>query len=278
MYIAELRHRIRQQLIETAQQDDRIVGLLDYGSTSEGRGDDWSDLDIAVFVRDQALAPFEANWKQWAGQFGRPLLAYIGGIGHPWVVYDAQPLPLRADFAFLKESAAPQITTWPNSPATVAAMVLYDGLDGRLSTNAAQLVGKSLAPTNPQATFDQLSGDLYYYLLRTFTKLHRGQQWAARHDFNFIIVGNLLALLRLESGAVQHWQGTSAAAGIEQVITPTRLHQLQGCIPAPGQNALLAAMQHTATLGDTICQTIATQHHWPWPAELAQRVQAVLGS
>jgi lincosamide nucleotidyltransferase B/F len=278
MYIAELRKHIRQQLVEAAGADGRIVGLVDYGSSSEGRGDDWSDLDVAVFVGDEDLAAFEAEWQQWAGQFGRLLLAYIGGIGHPWVVYDAEPIPLRADFAFVKESAAGQLVGWPNSPVSVEAMVLYDGMDGRLSAYAARLVGKSLAPDNLQVAFEQVCGDFYYYLLRTFTKLRRGQAWAARHDFNFVIMGNLLALLRLESGAVEHWQGASAAAGIEQVISLERLHQLQGCIPAAGEVALLAAMQYAAGLGEVVCRAIAAEHGWAWPAELAERVQVVLGS
>lgn len=90
----------RQRILEAAQADPRILGCVDYGSTSEGRGDEWSDLDIALFIQDSELESFEKNWKQWAAQFGNLYLAYTGGIGHPWAVFEANPIPLRVDFVF----------------------------------------------------------------------------------------------------------------------------------------------------------------------------------
>ncbi|CAN5207867.1 hypothetical protein BH23CHL1_BH23CHL1_26190 [soil metagenome] len=57
--------RFRKRLLEAAAQDDRIVGVLDYGSSSEGRADGWSDVDVAVFIRDDDLAAFEREWKSW---------------------------------------------------------------------------------------------------------------------------------------------------------------------------------------------------------------------
>jgi hypothetical protein len=45
----------RQRILEAAQADPRILGCVDYGSTSEGRGDEWSDLDIALFIQDSEL-------------------------------------------------------------------------------------------------------------------------------------------------------------------------------------------------------------------------------
>ena len=79
------RHTLLDQIIAEAERDPRIVGVIDYGSRSEGRADAWSDLDLALFVRDADVRAFEADWQQWAAQFGRLLLAYVGGVGHPWV-------------------------------------------------------------------------------------------------------------------------------------------------------------------------------------------------
>jgi hypothetical protein len=114
---------VAERVLESARRDPRIVGLVDYGSSSEGRGDEWSDLDLALFIRDRDLKVFEANWKEWASQFGPLLLAYIGGVGHPGVVYDALPMPLRVDLAFRRESDGEQILTWPTAPTSVEAMV-----------------------------------------------------------------------------------------------------------------------------------------------------------
>ena len=94
-----------QQILSAARRDPRIVGVVDYGSSSEGRADRWSDVDVALFVRDADFELFERGWKLWAAQFGPLLLAYVGGVGHPWTVYDTPAIPLRVDFAFHRASA-----------------------------------------------------------------------------------------------------------------------------------------------------------------------------
>ncbi len=72
---------MQQRLIEAARTDERIMGLLDYGSSSLGRADEWSDIDVSLFIRDEDCAAFKRDWKSWAAQLGELLLAYIGGVG-----------------------------------------------------------------------------------------------------------------------------------------------------------------------------------------------------
>ena len=267
-----------KQLLEAAESDPRIVGLVDYGSSSEGRADEWSDVDIALFLQDADFEAFERDWKQWISQFGSLLLAYVGGVGHPWVVYDTKPVPLRVDFAFWRESDIDIIRTWPNSPTRVEAMVLYDVTHGKLTANAQLLVGQSLRPSNLAVTFEKVSGDFWYYLLRTFSKLQRGAGWAARLDFNFMVMGNLFALLRLEAGALDHWRGASSTAGLERVITAERLAHLDTCVPSVGTDALAQSLYAAAVLGRAVCQNIHRQHGWPWPERLAERTVSLLAA
>jgi hypothetical protein len=252
------------------------VGVIDYGATSHGRGDAFSDLDVALFVRDDDLEAFEADWKAWAAQFGPLLLAYVGGVGHPWVVYDAQPMPLRVDFAFRPASGVDDLSALPLAPTSVEAMVWYDATGGSLCFRVEGMVGQSLAPADLQAAFDQVCGDFWTYQLRTLVRLLRGEEWAARHDFSFVIVGNLLALLRLEAGATDRWRGSNPSAGIEAVLSPERWVQLEGCIPGPSAGEIRRAMHHAAGVGFAVCQVLAEQHGWGWPRPLAKRVLALL--
>jgi hypothetical protein len=276
LHITELREKIRQQLIAAAAADPRVAGLVEGGAGAEGRGDDWSDLDVALFLRDEAYDAFVREWQAWAAQFGDLLLAYVGGVGHPWTVYAAEPLPLRVDFAFLRLSAVDELRDWSVAPASVDHMVLYDDTGGRIRAEAARLVGQSLAPADLQATFERVSGDFWYYCLRTYTRLWRGELWVARHEFNWIVMGNLFALLRLESGVVDRWRATSAATGLARDVSPARLAQLEECVPGPGAGALLAAMRGAAGVGAEVCAAIAATHNWPWPSRLARQVQALL--
>jgi hypothetical protein len=266
------RQELQARILAAAQGDPRIVGVLDYGSSSEARDDAWSDLDLALFLQDEALAPFSAGWRDWAAQFGPLLLAYRGGVGHPWAVYDMPGLPLRVDFAFHPIARSGVIAEWPNAPQSLEAMVLLDKTAGRLAVLAGKLVRQSLAPPDLAVAFEQVGGDFWYYLLRVYSKLQRGQEWAARHDFTFVVVGNLCALLRLEAGAIEHWRGMSAAVGIEQAISLRRLEQLDATIPAPGRTGLLAALRRTARLGDEVCAVVSVQQGVAWPEALAQRV------
>lgn len=268
----DMQRNIKQYILEAIRADPRIVGCVDYGSTSEGRGDVWSDLDIALFIEDSELELFQKDWKQWASQFGHLLLAYIGGVGHPWVVYDTDPVPLRVDFAFHPASTLNRVLKWPNSPTSTDAMVWLDRTDGELTTFVSQLVGQSLAPNNLAQAFEQVCGDFWYYFLRTHAKLTRGESWGARYDFNSIITGNLFALLRIESGAIDRWRGSSASAGIEKVLSEKRRTQLDQCIPGPSKTDLRFAMFQAGLLGYEASEQIAQMYSWDWPISLAKKV------
>ncbi len=271
------RQILRQRILDATERDPRLVGLLDYGSASEGRADALSDVDLALFVRDEALANFRAQWATWAGQFGDLLLAYTSGVGHPWTVYDASPVPLRADFNFWPQSQLAGVTTWPNAPTSVEAMVLYDETNGALSAHVATLVGQSLRPADLHATFDQVCGDFWYYTLRTLAKFWRDERWSARFELNFIMTGNLAALLRIEAALLGHehaldrWSAQQAVAGIERVISPQRLAALDGSIPGPNVDDLAAAFAPTTALAHSVCTAIHAITSWPWPRELANR-------
>ena len=52
------RAAFRQLLVEQVQSDKRIVGLLQGGSESEGRADQWSDLDVFLFLCDTDMEVF----------------------------------------------------------------------------------------------------------------------------------------------------------------------------------------------------------------------------
>ncbi|GCE05403.1 aminoglycoside 6-adenylyltransferase [Dictyobacter aurantiacus] len=250
------------RLRAVVEHDERIVGAVDYGSESEGRADQWSDIDLALFVRDTDLPSFEQNWKAWAAQFGELLLAFPGVLDHPWTVYRADPVPLRVDFAFHPASKLDIITAWPNSPLSLEAMIWCDKTGGELSNSVQQLIGRQLGPSDKAATFEKICGSFWYYLLFAHCKLQRGQHWFAREAFNSWVIGNLLALLKFEASAFERWQSAPASWNLEQVITPQRLAQLDKCIPAVGIENLQNTFTHTAWLGREVCTAIAKAHHW----------------
>ena len=189
------REEMQRRLVAVATADPRVVGLLISGSPSEGRADRWSDVDAELFLRDADCGAFTADWIPWAGRLGGLLLAYVGGIGHPWAVYAAAPAPLRVDFSFIPESEIPGVRAWPIAPLSVESIVFYDATGGRLRALVAERVGRSLSPDDPAVAYGAVCGDFWYYVLRTWGRIARADQWGARQDLHSIVLNLLAALL-----------------------------------------------------------------------------------
>lgn len=247
--------------------------MLDYGSRSEGRDDEWSDVDLAVFVRDEDYEAFDRGWEGWAAGFGRLLLAFVGDIGNHWVVYDHEPQPLRADFHLYRASVAngDALDSWPNAPLSVEHMLLVDK-DGTLRRHVERMVGRDRGPPDPAHRCHLAIAGFWYYAVRTWCKLQCGPSWGVRFDISFIMHGHLMAILRLEAGRTERWTASDAAAEIERDISPGRLEALNACIPTPEPASLAPALGRIVRLGAVASAGAAERFDQPWPEELAQRM------
>lgn len=267
---------LRQRVIDAARDDPRITGVLDYGSRSEGRDDEWSDVDLAVFIRDDDYNAFDAEWKAWAGRFGSLLLAFVGDIDNHWVAYAHEPAPLRADFHLHRASAATDsyLATWPNAPLSVEHMLLVDKA-GTLRPHVAAMIGRDLGPPDVPHRFSFVVAGFWYYAIRTWNKLRRGPTWGVRFDIDFIMHGNVMALLRMEAGKTDRWTSSDAAADIERDISPERLAALNACIPTPDPESLAPSLARIIRLGAIASAGAAERYDRPWPEDLAQRMIAL---
>lgn len=272
------RATFRQALLEAVQADERIVGLLEGGSGAEGRVDQWSDLDVFLFLRDADIEAFLQGWEKWVDRCGHLLLAYQPEGHIAWTIFQAQPVPLRVDFRFLPASQIESVRTWPTSPRTVAEIVLDDKTHGELREAAQSLVRQSqrLSKDQELATFEQHYGSMWYFLHSAFCKLKRGDQWYARISFHMAVLDNLIALLKLESGAVERWQASFPTWKLERSLSTTRLSQLDACIPLAGAEALQQAMINTAYLGLDVCDMLARKYGGNWSHEAGEAVIQML--
>lgn len=262
-----------------AREDERVLAVLDYGSTSEGRGDAWSDIDLAIVIRPDDWDDFNGSWREWLGSCGRILLGFISFVGHPWAVTETDAAPVRVDLHLY--GGAPDhdlvaaLPNWPNSPVSVDAMLLLDR-ENTFMSGVEGMVSRSIAPEHPDETFVDVAAHFWYYIHRTWSKLQRDSAWGVRWNLTFIVTGNLCALLRLESGATERWAASDAADGIEAVISAERLEQLKRCIPSPDDTSLAPALRAAAELGTDVCESVSRRSGQPWPDELAMRMIALL--
>lgn len=271
------RETVLQRLVASAKADLRVVGVVDYGSGCRGLADQWSDIDVVLAIKDESFSDFERQWRIWVSRLGDVLLAYISGMnGAPCVVVDGERFPVRVDLAFYRESELlERMPGWPNSPTSVAAMILYDNTGGRLAAVAARLVGQSTRPTDVAEAFARTGGDFWYFLLRAAAALERGQLWAARHNHQ-IVMDRLLGLLRIESDALDGWLTTTPAKGAEQALPVDRLQELERCAAIGDAVALRSSLACAAEIGQDASRAIAAHHGWSWPVVLAGWVLARL--
>lgn len=273
------RDRLLGRLLDAAREDHRVLAVLDYGSTSEGRGDAWSDVDLAMVIRPDDWDAFTAGWRDWLASCGPVLLAFISFADHPWAVMGTDAWPVRVDLHLYggppDADLLDALPDWPNSPESIDAMLLFDRHNA-FGDAVATKVGTSLAPADIAATFASVSGHFWYYAHRTWAKLHRESEWDVRWSINVMLTGNLCALLRLEAGSTERWQASDAASGIETAISDARLRQLNACIPGPDRASLIHACRNTVYLGSEVCHSIARHHGLDWPSGLAGTMQHLL--
>lgn len=269
-------HDLRERMIAAARADDRVVGLLDYGSSSEGRGDRWSDCDSSLFIRADAYDAFITGWETWLARLGPVLLHYKPAAENWWSAFDGASFPIRADFNLYPadDEHRWRIRTWPNAPLSADAMLLLDK-EGLLRPHVEAIVGQSLAPADPDATIDALTPNFWYYVLRTWCKLQRGPSLEVRYCIHFMVLGSLACILRLEAGRVERWRSSDAIAGIETAISPERLAAFRACVPGLADDDLHVSMRRIVRLAAEANAAVARKHGRPWPRELAERMIAL---
>lgn len=267
---------LRQRIVEAVIADDRLLGLVDYGSTSEGRADRWSDVDCSLFIQPEAHEEFTSNWTTWIAQFGPVLLSFVGDIGNYWSVLEGESFPIRVDFNFYRatEDAYAAMETWPNAPSRVESMLLVDKT-GELRPHVKKMVGRDLGPLDMPQRVDMVAAGFWYYAVRTWCKLQRGPTWGVRFDISFMMFGNLMALLRLEAGRIDRWRAADAAAGIEGDISAERLAALNACIPDADPESLGRSLAAIVRLGAEATAGAANRYQRSWPQELAAQMIAL---
>ena len=62
-----LQEKMIENIREKCHQDIRVVSALMFGSFATGEGDQYSDIEFAVFIRDDSLNDFDQ--RSWLNSF-----------------------------------------------------------------------------------------------------------------------------------------------------------------------------------------------------------------
>ncbi|HEY9283641.1 MAG TPA: hypothetical protein VIP46_09310, partial [Pyrinomonadaceae bacterium] len=122
---------------EASRGDERVAGALMFGSFAVGEGDAFSDIEFAVFIRDDSFESFEQ--RAWLDSVS-PVAAYFpDDFGHHTALFENG---VRGEFHFMRASEVSVVESWRGYGwfPSLDAAILVDRT-GELSRRAAALVG-----------------------------------------------------------------------------------------------------------------------------------------
>lgn len=228
-----LQQRMIEQIRQACQGDARIVAALMFGSFAIGEGDEFSDIEFAIFVEDRALDDFDQH--RWLDAVS-PVAAYFpDDFGHRTALFENG---IRGEFHFMRESDIPVVATWKGYgwfPSLEAAVLVDRSCE--LARHASVLVGGP-PPREGAALVEGLALNLASLMLFGANLLNRGEcarAWALlgrAHE-------NLLKLVRLHEGATDHWPTPSRA--LERDLSPDAYRRYVRCTASAEPVALSAA-------------------------------------
>ncbi len=243
---------LQQEMIEQFRSafhtDERITAALMFGSFATGEGDQYSDIEFAIFIEDTHYDTFDPEKFLNAVS---PLAAYfLDDFGHHTALFQNT---IRGEFHFMRTSEIPVIAGWKGYgwfPHLEDGVIL--DRTGQLAKYAQALVGGP-PPREGAELIESLTLNLINLILFGTNLLHRGEfarAWALLGQIH----QNLLKLVRLHENATNHWPTPSRA--LEQDISPTAYTRYLTCTASAHPPQLTRAYQAT----------------WHWSQELFQQL------
>jgi aminoglycoside 6-adenylyltransferase len=181
--------------------DIHAAVLVGSHARTDEPADEFSDIDVALFVDDPARYVRDATWLR---RFGEPLLTSVeptavGRFEERRVLFRDG---LEVDFAILPATIATALPPELDDVLRRGYRVLYDGI----GLEAPHLPAPSSAPPT-QAQFDQLSNAVWYHVLLAAKKLRRGETLLAKQTCDGYLVDRLAELARWRAHGRDTWHG-----------------------------------------------------------------------
>lgn len=208
-----------------AKPDVHAAVLVGSAARTATPADEWSDVDVALFVHDPAPYLADGGWLE---ALGSPLLTFVepaatGGGQERRVLFDDG---VEADFSVFPAAAVEHLLGDAGAVETVRRghRVLFDraGLASLLSKLPTPATAGSAAPA-----LEQLANDVWYHALWAAKKLRRGEAWVARSCVDCYLGARLVETAALRARAldpgldtwhggrfVERWAGPEIVAAL----------------------------------------------------------------
>jgi hypothetical protein len=178
LFTPDERERLRTELVSQARSDNRICAAAHTGSASVGREDRWSDIDLALCVKDDA--EIASVIDQWTGRMYRD----YGAVAH----HDVRRGATLFRVFMLENTLQVDLAFWSSAEFGAIAPTF------RLAFGTA-----NERPFLPPATPSEFIGMAWLHALHVRSSVCRGRRWQAEYMLSGMR-DNVLALACLRHG------------------------------------------------------------------------------
>lgn len=256
------------QFQEACRTDERIGAALMFGSFASGEGDRFSDIEFAIFIRDECFLGFDQ--RLWLDAVS-PVAAYFpDDFGHHTALFQNG---VRGEFHFMRESEVSTVARWQGYGwfPSLADAVLLDR-SGELSRHAQVLVGGP-PPRGGAELIGGLTLNFVNLVLFGANLLNRGEfarAWALLSRVH----ENLLKLIRLAENTTDHWPTPSRA--LEADLSGVKYERYLSCTASAQPDALWVAYRNTWLWGRELVAQVAEPLGIDLPDSIGERVDRLL--
>lgn len=243
-----------------------------FGSFATGEGDQYSDIEFALFFADESLP--QLDQRAWISQVEPVDLYFADDYGHHTAIFANL---VRGEFHFEPASKIPIIETWQGCawfPSMEATLIV--DRTGAVEQYLRPFIAPPPDRNTPTEATSVIDNFINLALLGT-NVLARGEAaraWALLGSLH----ANLLKLIRLAEGATQHWPTPSRA--LEADISAHAYERYRSCTADLDPSRLWPAYRNTWRFGRELMAHVARRNQIALPASamdaLSERINSGL--
>jgi lincosamide nucleotidyltransferase len=263
----------QQKMIERVRQlcreDRRLVAALMYGSFTRGEGDAYSDIEFALFFRDEAHE--EVDPREWVSRIAPVEMYFVNEFGNGTAIFSNL---VRGEFHFDNASDMRLVEGWKDT-------AWFPSLESAILVDRTGELTRLLQPFTRPPQYDTpekvqtLCERFINWVLFGTNVLARGEHARALEILG-TLHRHLLWFARLAEGTIQHWPTPSKS--LEQDISPGTYARLKTCTASLDRHELWPAYRNAWGWGKELMSEQAKKHGITLSANVISAMDARIAS
>ena len=269
--------QIKSKILEYAESDDDIKGIVAIGSTtrSDVKADEYSDLDL--FIVTVNTEPWFSG--EYPKRFGNVNISFIedtlGGGKERRCIYDEDKDVDMLVFTPEQFEAAVKegVAQWVMNRGY---MVLYDSMDFT-SLLEKHITLSVTAPSMTEDEFLNMINDFYFHNIWAYKKLKRGEIWSAKISVDSYLKGYLLRMIELYRYKVSGVDVWHDGRFIDRWAGEEILSEIKESFAHYDKDDIKRALIKTHELFARITRALAEVEGYEYPTNAEKCAKAYLG-